>query len=174
MNSMTPKQWAMSVLGGNAVILDAETTGLGISDQVIQISIIDMQGRTLFDSLISPSCPISDGAAAVHGITEAILVGAPTFKDVHPQIVDILTGKLIVTYNSDFDYRMLYQSSEARGVSTWWLERQRFACAMREYSRFVAEPRRGGGYKWQKLTGGDHSALGDCLATLEVIRRMAE
>jgi DNA polymerase-3 subunit epsilon len=28
-------------------------------------------------------------------------------------------------------------------------------------------------YKWQRLPGGDHSALGDCKATLEVIRRMA-
>jgi DNA polymerase-3 subunit epsilon len=28
-------------------------------------------------------------------------------------------------------------------------------------------------YKWHKLRGGDHSALGDCLATLELIRQMA-
>jgi hypothetical protein len=27
-------------------------------------------------------------------------------------------------------------------------------------------------YTWQKLPGGDHSALGDCLATLKVIKDM--
>jgi DNA polymerase-3 subunit epsilon len=31
-----------------------------------------------------------------------------------------------------------------------------------------------GSFRWQKLVGGDHSALGDCLATLETIRKMAE
>jgi DNA polymerase-3 subunit epsilon len=29
-------------------------------------------------------------------------------------------------------------------------------------------------FKWQKLQGGDHSALGDCRATLEVIKKMAK
>ena len=29
-------------------------------------------------------------------------------------------------------------------------------------------------YRWQRLPEGDHSALGDCRATLEVIRRMAQ
>ena len=30
-----------------------------------------------------------------------------------------------------------------------------------------------GSFRWQKLQGGDHSALGDCIATLETIRKMA-
>jgi hypothetical protein len=30
-----------------------------------------------------------------------------------------------------------------------------------------------GSYCWQKLPGGDHSALGDCIATLEIIKLMA-
>ena len=27
--------------------------------------------------------------------------------------------------------------------------------------------------KWQKLPGGDHSAIGDCKATLELLRKIA-
>jgi DNA polymerase-3 subunit epsilon len=30
-----------------------------------------------------------------------------------------------------------------------------------------------GSFRWQKLQGGDHSALGDCVATLETIKKMA-
>jgi DNA polymerase-3 subunit epsilon len=30
-----------------------------------------------------------------------------------------------------------------------------------------------GNYKWQRLPGGDHSALGDCRATLAVLKQMA-
>lgn len=29
-------------------------------------------------------------------------------------------------------------------------------------------------YRWQRLPGGDHSALGDCWATLKVLQKMAE
>jgi len=29
-------------------------------------------------------------------------------------------------------------------------------------------------YRWQRLPGGDHSALSDCLATLKVLQAMAE
>jgi DNA polymerase III subunit epsilon len=45
---------------------------------------------------------------------------------------------------------------------------------MRRYAAYVGEPsKRGGGYRSQKLTGGDHSALGDALATLRLIEEMA-
>jgi DNA polymerase III subunit epsilon len=45
---------------------------------------------------------------------------------------------------------------------------------MRQYARFVGErARRGGGYRLQKLPGGDHTALGDAIATLHLIEGMA-
>jgi hypothetical protein len=37
----------------------------------------------------------------------------------------------------------------------------------------VGEPSKRGGYRSQKLPGGDHSALGDALATLRLIEEMA-
>ena len=66
------------------------------------------------------------------------------------------------------DHQHLVQSH-----SWWWRERVRWECAMDEYAVFVGEPRGyKRGYKWQPLRGG-HRALGDCLACLEVIKRMA-
>jgi DNA polymerase-3 subunit epsilon len=44
---------------------------------------------------------------------------------------------------------------------------------MRRYAAYVGEPSKRGGYRSQKLTGGDHSALGDALATLRLIEEMA-
>ncbi|NJL65352.1 MAG: hypothetical protein HC903_30705 [Methylacidiphilales bacterium] len=47
-------------------------------------------------------------------------------------------------------------------------------CAMHYYSQYVGEWNDyHGNYKWQKLPGGDHSALGDCHATLKIIKQMA-
>jgi DNA polymerase-3 subunit epsilon len=51
--------------------------------------------------------------------------------------------------------------------------RAAWECAMRRYAAYVGEPSKRGGYRSQKLPGGDHSALGDALATLQLIEEMA-
>jgi hypothetical protein len=45
---------------------------------------------------------------------------------------------------------------------------------MRAFAAYVSEPAKRGGYRSQKLPGGNHSALGDALATLRLIEEMAE
>ncbi|MDP9457760.1 MAG: hypothetical protein M3Q60_18780 [Actinomycetota bacterium] len=45
---------------------------------------------------------------------------------------------------------------------------------MRRYASYVCEPSKRGGYRNQKLPKGDHSALGDALATLRLIEEMAQ
>jgi DNA polymerase-3 subunit epsilon len=45
---------------------------------------------------------------------------------------------------------------------------------MRQYAAFVGEWNEyHGNYRWQRLPGGDHSALGDARATLSLLKRMA-
>jgi DNA polymerase-3 subunit epsilon len=45
---------------------------------------------------------------------------------------------------------------------------------MHWYAQFVGDWNEyHGNYKWQRLPGGDHSALGDCRATLAVLKEMA-
>jgi DNA polymerase-3 subunit epsilon len=47
-------------------------------------------------------------------------------------------------------------------------------CAMQRYAEWYGEWNDYfGSFRWQRLEGGDHSALGDCRATLELIRKMA-
>jgi hypothetical protein len=65
---------------------------------------------------------------------------------------------------------MIAQSSKG----TSGIVARRLACAMSNYASFVGEWNDyHGNYKWQRLPGGDHSAIGDCLATLELIKKMA-
>lgn len=57
--------------------------------------------------------------------------------------------------------------------SMWWCERIGWECAMLKYSCFVGEwSERYHDYKYQAL-GGGHRAVGDCQATLAVLKRMA-
>jgi DNA polymerase-3 subunit epsilon len=50
-----------------------------------------------------------------------------------------------------------------------------YACAMQKYAAYTGQLNTNGrGYRMQKLQGGDHSALGDCAATLRLIQHMAD
>ena len=158
--------WASNLLRG-AVILDTETTGLDDEAQIIQLAIIDMQGNTLFDSLLRPSCEISAGAASVHQITADKLIDAPTIVDVIDDVKKIIFRNRVITYNADFDSRMLRQTLSAYKLDAEWMKQVNFQCVMKIYAESI------GSKKWLKLTGGDHSAVGDCKATLELLRRMA-
>jgi DNA polymerase-3 subunit epsilon len=45
---------------------------------------------------------------------------------------------------------------------------------MGAFAAYLGERTKRGGYKYQKLLGGDHTAVGDARATLRLIERMAQ
>jgi DNA polymerase III subunit epsilon len=87
----------------------------------------------------------------------------------------VLWAKRVVVYNASYDRRVwdtavgrLGARAALAGKLAFW------ECAMRAFSAYVGERSKRGGYKKQKLPGGDHTALGDARATLSLIQRMAE
>ena len=168
--------WAKAVLARKQsfVILDTETTGLGDDAEIIQLAIIDLDAKTLFNENMRPTelTLIPSEATAVHGLTMAALEGCPTFAELAEPLGAAIGERDIITYNAAFDSRMYRQTLALAGgfePSGVW------TCAMLEYARFVGEwndYRQS--YRWHKLQGGDHTALGDCLATLALIQSMAE
>lgn len=168
------REWARSLLKrSDWVILDTETTGLGPRDEIIQIAIMTPDGRALLDTLIRPSQPISPAATAIHGISDSDVLSAPTYKEIYSQIEKCLEGKTVVIYNADYDVRLLMQTHSRYNLRPILLNRQQIQCAMLKYAAWRGELWTDGSYKWQKLPGGDHTALGDCRATLQVIKMMA-
>jgi DNA polymerase-3 subunit epsilon len=170
-------QWAQSLLeapGEHWLILDTETTGLGQDAEVVQIGVIDGCGKVLIDNLLcAPSKPIPPEATAVHHITDDMVVGAPNFFERYKELARIVEGRIVVIYNKAYDTRLIAQSV-ARFSATIPLTPLRWECAMLRYADFVGDWNEyHQNFRWPKLTGGDHSALGDCFATLEVIRKMA-
>ena len=100
--------------------VDVETTGLtpATGDRVCEIALLRVQGdRELarFESLVHPQRPMPPDALAVHGITDAMLVGAPTFATLLPQIHALLQDAVLVAHNAHFDVGFLRHEWQLAG-----------------------------------------------------------
>jgi DNA polymerase-3 subunit epsilon len=169
-------RWACSLLsGGEFVILDSETTGLGTPIDFVEVGIVSSRGEALFDSPICPSCPIEPGASRVHGYTAQSLAGERRFLEVYPELLEVLWAKRVVVYNASYDRRVWDAAVGRLGARAALAgELPPWECAMRAFAAYVGERTKRGGYKYQKLPGGDHTAVGDARATLRLIERMAQ
>jgi DNA polymerase-3 subunit epsilon len=169
-------RWARSLLSvGNFVVLDSETTGLGTPVDFVEVGVVSCRGETLFDSLLKPSCPVEPGASRVHGRTTKSLAGERRFHELYPDLLEALWAKRVVVYNAPYDRRVwdaavgrLGARVELAGELAPW------ECVMRAYAAYVGERSKRGGYRNQKLAGGNHTAIGDARVTLRLIERMAE
>lgn len=167
-------QWAQDILKReDVVILDTETTDL--HGEIIEIAIIDIQGETVLNQRIKPQEAISDGAYQIHGISLDDLKDCPTFPEAYPAIKQAIDGKLLVIFNASYDTTCLQRDYARHDLSEADSITMTYNCAMLWYSQYVGDYSRWhGDYRWQALPGGDHSALGDCLATLDLIKHMAQ
>jgi DNA polymerase III subunit epsilon len=102
-------------------IVDFETTGLtpGL-DRVVEISVYKIEpGKSpylAFDTLVNPSRPMA--ATEIHGISDADVAGAPVFKDMAGDFIDVLSGCVVAAYNVYFDIKFLeYELSQIK-IST--------------------------------------------------------
>ena len=101
----------MIELESDFVILDTETTGLDERAEIVELSIIDKHGNTLFDSLIKPKGCIPYEAEQIHGISNANVENADSWPDVYEGVRKILEDRSVAIYNADTDYSANLQSS---------------------------------------------------------------
>jgi DNA polymerase-3 subunit epsilon len=157
------------------LILDTETTGLGSSAEIVELAIIDKAGNALFNRRFKPLGEIDPGASAVHGLTAEMLAGELSFAERYEKVTALLDVAELVIYNASFDMRMLAQTCKAHGLEPLTLRPDAVHCAMLHYAQFCGDwSEWHGNNKWQKLPGGDHTALGDARATLAVLQEMAD
>lgn len=133
------------------VFFDTETTGIGNHDQVIELTVMDYDGVLLFDELVRPTCPISEGAAATHHITETMLVDKGTLKEVWSHVQRCFLGRFAVGYNVDFDLRMLHQTAAEQGVERNALNTLGIFDMMQVFALFASEEKQYGHPKWFRL-----------------------
>ncbi|MDP5035952.1 MAG: exonuclease domain-containing protein [Alishewanella sp.] len=90
------------------VVLDVETTGgKAGSDRVIEIGAVKVQSGEIIDSfstLLDPQRRIPSFISRLTGITNNMVVGAPTFAEIADSLAAFLNGAVFVAHNVKFDY----------------------------------------------------------------------
>jgi len=92
--------------------VDVETTGLSPhgGDRVCEVAVLRCQGGRVVDALqqlVDPQRPMDAGAYAVHGISDDMLRGAPTFGAIADDVLELLGGAVVVGHNTPFDLGFL-------------------------------------------------------------------
>lgn len=156
------------------LILDTETTGFSATDEIIQLSAIDANGKTICNTYIRPEHTLAwPNAEKVNNISPAFVAECQTMSELRPAFQNMLNRfKCIVGYNLSFDLRMLSQS----GLDTSHLYP---VDVMKSYVKHYGIYRRG--YKTAKLveaakhygyTYNAHDSLEDVKATLFVLKAL--
>ena len=94
------------------VFFDLETTGVQVAkDRIVEIAILKVFANGNKESktwLVNPTIPIPTETTAIHGITDEKVANEPTFKELAPEISELIHNCDLAGYNSNkFDIPLL-------------------------------------------------------------------
>ncbi|MCQ2600909.1 MAG: YifB family Mg chelatase-like AAA ATPase [Treponema sp.] len=164
------------------IVFDTETTGITPGqDELLQVSIIDGNGKTLFNNYVKPEHTTEwQNAQAINGISPETVKDAASIKEYIPELQKIFdNADVLVSYNGIFDVGFLEAAGIKIGSNKPHLD------VMKAFAPVFGEktdhPRSIDGYKYKKLSDAGayynldykaHDSLGDTTATLEVAKRI--
>jgi DNA polymerase III subunit epsilon len=174
-------RWASAIIARpDAIYLDTETTGFGPHAEIVEIALIDCDGRVLLDTLIRPDGRIPFDAFQVHGISDEMVAEAPRWAEICPLLEHLLNNRTVVVYNASFDFQMVNQANRRCGATPYPVPWQ---CAMLRYAEYAGQwNSKYGNYRWHKLDAAlasfgqfrtGHRAAADALACRHVVHGMA-
>lgn len=156
------------------VVLDTETTGISNSDEILQVSILDEDGKIIFNEYCKPiQHTLWREAEKIHHISPAMAKDKKPLSDFYAVLKEILEGvDEIIGFNTKFDIRMLKNNLAMSGheinihakiVDVMQMYRCRYGspyklvdCAKHFGYSFVA-----------------HDSIEDCRATLFCYKKMS-
>ena len=117
-------EWAERRLADlSYTVFDTETTGLDPTggDRILQVGATrivlgKLRREDCFEQLVNPQRDIPAAGIAIHGITPAMVAGAPGIEQVLPAFHAFATDTVLVAHNAAFDMRFLQLQEALTGV----------------------------------------------------------
>jgi DNA polymerase-3 subunit epsilon len=157
------------------IVFDLETTGINVStDRIIEICYIKIFPNGNEESKVmrlNPEMHISEESSAMTGIYDDDVKDCPTFKDVAPELAKTFEGCDVAGFNSNhFDIPLLVEEFLRLGIDLNFGDKK---CVDVQNIYHKLERRTlSAAYKFYcgKDLENAHSAMGDTLATYEVLK----
>jgi DNA polymerase-3 subunit epsilon len=172
-------------LGGlECTVLDVETTGLDPArgDRIVSIACVRVRNGVvrpaeMLDVLVNPGRAIPPESTRIHGITDDRVARAPALEAVLPEVLRFAEGTVLVGHHVWFDLSFLRMATDRLGLAP--LTDAHPVLDTRLLSEIVHGPLERHDLEAVCLRlgvapRGRHSALGDALATAEILTRLAE
>lgn len=100
-------------------IVDIETTGGNASgSRITEIAIIIHDGKNVIDryeTLVNPEKDIPLSIFGLTGINNEMVANAPIFDDISEKVLEMLTDRVFVAHNVNFDYSFVHHQLEQAG-----------------------------------------------------------
>lgn len=163
------------------VVFDLETTGLnntatgGVMDSIIEVGAVKIRGGKIcekFSTFVAYDKKLPPNIVELTGITDDMLVGAPTIKRVIPDFYKFCDGCALVGHNVNFDYRFI----------EYYANRERYSFARDTYDTLTLaqELLRLPNYKLNTLadyygfTFNHHRAYEDAFTTAKIFTELVK
>ncbi|MBK6763905.1 MAG: PAS domain-containing protein [Micrococcales bacterium] len=176
----TREEWLQTPLADIVfTVVDCETTGLHVDagDRLVAIGAVRVDGGVVraddtFDALINPGMRIPELSTSFHGITDDMVADADGPAEVVTAFATYAADSVLVAHHTGFDFGFLRPAADSAGVHLEPLALDTMLLS----AVIETHPESRHGLTTCERYGvevfGRHTALGDALATAEVLVRM--
>lgn len=154
--------------------IDLETTGLNLAtDRIVEIAIVKLlpDGQKIVKrKLVNPEMPIPAASTELHGISDEMVKDAKTFKQLAPELKQVLDGCDLAGYNSNrFDIPLLVEEFLRANVD--FDMKGRKMLDVQKVFHMMEQRTLSAAYKFycNKELNDAHSAEADASATCEIL-----